>query len=89
MTSIFVFVINSPSESTRNSSGTSLNTREKTVQDPLTGKERLVGSKLVGDGSGRSDRPILHHRMLGLDSLELGLEDDVLDEHSNKIAGLA
>ena len=68
----------SPSESTGNDRGTTLNTGEQTVQDPLSGEQRLIGGQLVRDGPGSSDGPVLHHRMFRLDALEFGLEDDVL-----------
>ena len=67
-----------PSESTRNSRGTSLNTGEQAIQDSLTGEQRLIGRQLVGDGTRSSDGPVLHHRVFRLDTLELGLKDDIL-----------
>jgi hypothetical protein len=68
----------SPSESTRDGGGTTLNTREQGIQDPLSSKERVASSLLLGDGSRRSHRPELHHRVLLLLALELRLKHDIL-----------
>jgi hypothetical protein len=68
----------SPSESTRNSSCTTLNTGEQGIQDSLTSKQGVVGGKLLGDRSRSSDRPKLHELVLSLFTLELGLHDDIL-----------
>ena len=55
------------------------NLREKTVEDTLAGQERIVGSELLSHRSHLTYGPNLHKSVLGLLTLEIGLEDDVLN----------
>lgn len=72
------YLRNSPSESTRNSGGSTLHTGEEGIQNSLTSEKRVVGSLLLGDRSGSSDGPELHHLVLRLFPLKLGLQYDIL-----------
>jgi hypothetical protein len=64
----------STTESTRDSYGTTQNTREKSVEDTLTDNEGFGGVELLGTGAGHTDGPALHHRVLGLLAVEFDLE---------------
>ena len=68
----------SPSKGTGNGRCTTLDTWEQGVKHTLAREEWVRCGLLLGDGSGRTDRPELHHLVLGRLALELGLEDDVL-----------
>lgn len=78
----------SPSESTRDSSSTTLNTGEQSVQHSLSGEKWVVGSLLLGDWSRGSDRPELHHLVFGLLALEFCLQHDVLESAQVRQANL-
>ena len=67
-----------PSESTWDSGCSTLNTREQGVEHSLTSEQGVASRLLLGDGSGSSDRPELHHRVFLLLALELGLKHDIL-----------
>lgn len=62
-------------ESTRNADSTTLDTGEKGVQDTLADNEGPVGGQLLGSGTGNSDGPVVHHAVLGLDSIKLKLQN--------------
>ena len=68
------------SKSTRDGSGTSLNTREECVQDTLTSKKRVVCCVLLGCWPRCAHRPYLHHSVLGRLALKLSFKYDVLNE---------
>jgi hypothetical protein len=68
----------SPSKGTGNGGSTTLDTWEQSVKDTLAREERVRCGLLLGDGSGRTDRPELHHLVLGRLALEFSLEDDIL-----------
>ena len=53
------------SEWSRDTSGTTLSQREEEVEDPLACDERYIRCVLLHEWSGRSHRPLLHHRDLG------------------------
>jgi hypothetical protein len=75
----------SPSKGTGDGRCTALDTWEQSVKDTLTSEERVRCGLLLGDGSGRTDRPELHHLVLGRLALELGFENDVLSVSGNVI----
>jgi hypothetical protein len=65
----------STTESTGDGDGTTLNTGKKGVEDSLADNEGLIGRLLVVGRTGHSNRPGLHHGVLGLLAIELDLED--------------
>ena len=69
----------SASERSRDGGGSSLDAREEGVEDSLTGQEGEIGRLLLGHRTRRSDWPDLVERVSGHLTLELGLEDDVLE----------
>lgn len=69
----------STAESARNSSSTTLNAWEESVEDSLAGKQRHIGSDLLGGRSRSSNGPELAHGVFCLLSLELELNDDIVD----------
>lgn len=68
----------SPSESARDGSRTTLYTREQGVKHALAGQQGEVRLELGGRRPGCTDRPELHHRVLGRLAFKLGLEHNVL-----------
>lgn len=60
-------------ESTRNRRCPSLHARKECVEDSLTGQEGVVRCMLLCCWSRRTNRPDLHHGVLGRLALEFGL----------------
>lgn len=66
-------------ESTGNGRRTTLDAREEGVEDTLSGEERHIGGDLLRGRAGSSHGPELAHGVLRLLSLEVELDDDVVD----------
>lgn len=62
------------SEGTRNADGTTLHTREESIQHSLADNEGRIGGLSVTDGAGHTDGPSLHHAELGLLAFKLDLQ---------------
>lgn len=66
-------------ESTRDTDSTTLDRGEESVKHTLADNERLGGRELVGGGTRDTDRPLVHHAVLGLLALELELQNVGID----------
>lgn len=62
-------------KSTGNAHGATLHTGEEGIKDTLADNQGLGRGELVGRGAGYTDGPVLHHAVLGLDAIELDLQD--------------
>ena len=62
-------------ESTWDAHGTTLNTREQRVEDTLADNKGLVGRQLLVGRTGHSYGPLVHHAVLGLGTVEVQLQD--------------
>lgn len=58
--------------------------REQGIEDSLSSQERVVGGDLLSDRSRSSNGPDLVHGVAGDLTLELSLEDDVLDKEEEE-----
>mmetsp|Transcript_13758 Transcript_13758/g.21366 ORF Transcript_13758/g.21366 Transcript_13758/m.21366 type:complete len:645 (-) Transcript_13758:325-2259(-) len=65
------------SESTRNSSGTALGSREKRIQNTLSSQKRVVARQFLGSRSRTTDRPVVHHCVVSAVAIKLDLQDCV------------
>jgi hypothetical protein len=63
------------SKSTRNTHSSTLNTGKKGVKHTLADDERPVRRKLLGTWARHTNRPLVHHAVFGLDSVELELQN--------------
>lgn len=65
-------------ERTRDTDGTTLDTREQRIQHSLSDNERRVGGQLVCHWSGHTHRPDLHHAVFRLLPLEFDFQELLL-----------
>lgn len=63
---------------TGNCSCSALHGREKSIEDTLSGEQRMISRKLLGDRPRLTNRPDLHQGVRGLNAVEFSLENGVL-----------
>jgi hypothetical protein len=69
----------SASKSTRNAHSTTLNTREKCVQNTLSDDKRSIRRQLLGRRTRHPHGPAVHHAVLSLGAIEVKLQDLLVD----------